>query len=967
MFQMNKNENGTQIQTSVRSERDKHIFFSLLKNTFEKSVALSKTGKGNQDMSKLTPIKVEVVDEEDGETDNSSCQDCSLMSKNRSFLTNHMLNGHKTRVLKIMSYKCSDCDYKSFNRIGVLMHIDCVHEGENLRVLLIGCSLCEEGEVHSFCVKSENDPSTIQSESPQNQIVSQQVSSDHSLKPKYENPGSLEITQESINKEFQLFLNIKQELIKIKRAAPKSLTKKCEKCDIEFKSNTNFMLHKRVVHDGEYRYQCGECDHKSFQRSQMSRHFGKHHAGMEEHFIAKTGFYVDKYIEQGVKQPKAEKMKALDDKNGTDRKNIIPNRTKRLSIPCNECSYTGYNQFTLRKHMELNHGPDAIPRESIVKCDLCEYETRRMNNCIIHKRVVHDKEVRYQCSQCDEKNFFRNFMERHFEKHHKKSETPGSSKYFRLEFSCQQCDKKYSNGRYLKKHIHLTHADKEVALKDILQCQHCEYETHKRTNLILHKRVKHGKERKRDSCKECGHKTFVRSQMRTHIQTMHADIADKINGFTLDAENKLFTCIHCSYESKSSYYIRIHKKVAHVINTDPSNIIRCGTCEFETLKKDNLRFHINKKHRAAHKKRRALDIAPTKCKFCVFVSSRKELVAHMKSIHPDEALFECDACSYKSNYLPNLNTHTNAKHTKEILQCNQCSFNSTWKNSYMDHMRVKHGVFQKNSKYKKDLEFSEIICDHCGFRATSQLSIKMHIESQCQMKEDYRPSRTMGSYYNNNSSTKTRSRKCVHCDYTSRNNRYLQKHIMITHSSKASPPDKIMKCDHCEYETIDISNMRNHCRKIHKDQKDLNLKRLKPKIDDDKLSCESCDYKTLSSELLERHKKLNHSKNSVPTHDIWKCKFCEYQTLKRSNMMFHRRKRHSTESWDITDVKGKEFTCTICNFKASKMIIMRKHEEYNHSKLNKFEVLKCDKCEYETKNIKNIQYHYSHSHINTVK
>ena len=79
--------------------------------------------------------------------------------------------------------------------------------------------------------------------------------------------------------------------------------------------------------------------------------------------------------------------------------------------------------------------------------------------------------------------------------------------------------------------------------------------------------------------------------------------------------------------------------------------------------------------------------------------------------------------------------------------------------------------------------------------------------------------------------------------------------------------------------------------------------------------------------------------------------------------MFHRRKRHSTEDWEITDVKGKEFTCTICNFKTPKMIIMRKHEEYNHTGTeNKVEVLKCDKCEYETKNIKNIQYHQKKSH-----
>ena len=275
----------------------------------------------------------------------------------------------------------------------------------------------------------------------------------------------------------------------------------------------------------------------------------------------------------------------------------------------------------------------------------------------------------------------------------------------------------------------------------------------------------------------------------------------------------------------------------------------------------------------------------------------------------------------------------------------------------MDHMRVKHGIFQKNSKYKKDLEFSEIICDHCGFRATSQLSIKMHIKSQCQMKEDYRPSRTMNSY---NSSTKNKphQRRCAQCEYKTGNGRYLQRHIQITHSSN-TPPDKIMKCEHCEYETLEISNMRVHCRKIHREFEKDCIKKSKL---DDKLSCKSCDYKTLNKKVLERHEKLNHSKNSIPTHDIWQCKFCEYQTAKRSNMIFHRRKRHSTESWAITDVKGKEFTCTICNFKTSKMIIMRKHEEYNHSSLNESEVLKCGKCEYETTNFKNIQYHERKSH-----
>ena len=156
-------------------------------------------------------------------------------------------------------------------------------------------------------------------------------------------------------------------------------------------------------------------------------------------------------------------------------------------------------------------------------------------------------------------------------------------------------------------------------------------------------------------------------------------------------------------------YIRIHKKVVHGTNADPSKIVRCATCKFETLKQVNLRIHMNHKHRASHEKRKALDIAPTKCKFCVFVSSKRALVDHMKSTHPQEALFECDACSYKSNYQPNLNTHINAKHTKESFQCDKCYFKTMWKISFMDHMKVKQGIFQKNSKYKKDLEFSEIM------------------------------------------------------------------------------------------------------------------------------------------------------------------------------------------------------------------------------------------------------------------
>ena len=934
-------KNGSIAFKNARAEeRDKQIFLTSLKNNLRKNNTLAIEGISNKDTSKLPPIKIEVI-EDDRENEESPCQHCALMSGNRSFVEAHKLDNHRAGLTQLKSYKCSDCDYKSFNKSGVVIHIDCVHDGEGVRVLSTGCLLCEEGEVHFMCeVKLEDqapvltNPETI---SPKN------LGHRESLEQECEKVKEFDNTQESINKEFQRFLNIDDRSIKTETTALKrQIVFRCNKCDIEFKSNTNLMLHKRVVHDLEYRFQCGECGRKSFQRSQIARHIEKCHNRKNVEIIEKSGFRVEE-----EKASKEDKLKDTDAKKRTKVK-------EATNMKCPECDYITQNKQRFEKHVELNHGPKAILKGNIVKCNLCEYETRRMNNCIIHKRVVHEKEVRYQCSQCDEKNFFRKGMERHFEKEHLKTESPAGPKYFKIEFSCQHCDKRFSDKRLLKKHTFLIHSDKQIKKEDILKCPDCDYETHRPVNLAMHKRI-HGKERKWRSCKVCGYKTFVRSRLLRHTQTMHAENAEEINGFTQNATSNLFQCNNCNYETTTAFYIRRHKFIAHNSNIDPSEIIKCDNCEFQTLKKVNMRIHNRQRHKDKHEKQKSSESTQINCKFCDFRNGMRALVAHMKSMHPQEALFECDVCSYKSNYLPNLNTHKNAKHAKESLQCDKCEFKTSWKNSFLDHMRVKHGIFKKNTKYKKDLEFSEIICDHCGFKATSKMSMKMHTESQCQMKEDYRPSRTMNSYRQNY----TRPRKCRKCDYKSKNSKYIRRHFSISHGSNHSPPDEILKCEYCEYESLKMSSIRNHVLKRHKEhQKKLSVKKSKSKVDENKLSCESCDYKTLNNLFLERHKKLNHSRNSVATHDIWKCKFCEYETNKRSNMIFHRRKRHSNEAWAISDVKNKEFTCTICNFKTSKMIIMRKHEEFNHSETsaNKL-VLKCNKCDYETINPKNMQYH----------
>ena len=103
-------ENGPQIHNDTRSERDKQIFFSLLRNTVGKSDSHARPEIATQEMIEPMSIKVEIIDEEVVGKDIGSCKCCSFMSRNKSFLKNHKLSGHEPRVSKVLSYKCSECE-----------------------------------------------------------------------------------------------------------------------------------------------------------------------------------------------------------------------------------------------------------------------------------------------------------------------------------------------------------------------------------------------------------------------------------------------------------------------------------------------------------------------------------------------------------------------------------------------------------------------------------------------------------------------------------------------------------------------------------------------------------------------------------------------------------------------------------------------------------------------------------------
>merc|ERR1712129_113823 len=152
----------------------------------------------------------------------------------------------------------------------------------------------------------------------------------------------------------------------------------------------------------------------------------------------------------------------------------------------------------------------------------------------------------------------------------------------------------------------------------------------------------------------------------------------------------------------------------------------------------------------------------------------------------------------------------------------------------------------KNSKYKKDLEMCESVCDLCGFSATSELSMQLHRKSKCEMKTDLRENRLqMLVGWGENSSRskmiqkrrerermyenkrrerrrgingetkeiKTRAqiqeRQCSQCDFTTKSKKILKHHETEKHK-KESYKDKHFACTTCGKAFADKSNLTRH-------------------------------------------------------------------------------------------------------------------------------------------------------------
>ena len=361
------------------------------------------------------------------------------------------------------------------------------------------------------------------------------------------------------------------------------------------------------------------------------------------------------------------------------------------------------------------------------------------------------------------------------------------------------------------------------------------------------------------------------------------------------------------------------------------------------------------------------EVSLMQCKFCSYEARQKVLVVHMKAEHPQEALFGCKICPYKSNWLPNLKTHNNAKHHKVYFKCKHCEYKTVWKNSFHAHMRFKHGIFQKNSKHKRNpgqwmkekkkltkceqckleplathkCNVSKFNCDFCVYKTTQARYLQTH--KKIQHSDNERKWKIING-------AKEPIFVCGECDYKAGTKYFMTNHARLNHGRQSVPEEDILHCKFCEFQT-------EHQRYILKHLKKYHSKHI-PKI----YKCMLCDFEANSQNETKKHKKEFHSKKFV-------CNQCEKPFRFLHNLQKHEKSHieekpfscnHCIETFQLFTKLRKHlkthwsFVCDVCNKSFDRPKKLNRHK-IAHSLVRPFDCSQCNKSYREERCLKKHQ------------
>ncbi|XP_054844600.1 zinc finger protein 107-like [Eublepharis macularius] len=468
--------------------------------------------------------------------------------------------------------------------------------------------------------------------------------------------------------------------------------------------------------------------------------------------------------------------------------------------------------------------PLCGPPLKLFKCLQCAYTTSLFSSLRVHF-ATHTGEKPFKCQVCDKS--FRNssHLKRHSWLHkrnsHKCSRCPfiGSSPED-LNLHEKTCKDKGPTSKRLrssplrhespKEQLNMGEADGSISsqgtsdrFQRTYSCNQCGLALHKEEYLVYHKaahlQVQAGKKR-------------TGKGQESGVQNTELSEASPPCGPPL----KLFKCLQCAYMTSSFSSLRVH--FATHTGEKP---FKCQVCDKSFRNSSHLNRHSQMHERNCHK-----------CSWCPFIgSSPEDLKLHEETckdkgpaskrlrssplrhespkeqINMGEAnrstLYTCKVCQKKYQNSSLLKRHS-LVHQKLEFKCSSCKYlTSTWQ-SFKRHMASHEKAPLPNGSQRQEKPTASPApiykCEKCSYATPRKENLTVHFRIHTGEKP-YKcphcgyPFRT-SSHLNRHLSTHVML-QCDKCDFSTVDERVLQKHVR-THKKEELPADKkVYKCNKC--------------------------------------------------------------------------------------------------------------------------------------------------------------------------
>ena len=516
---------------------------------------------------------------------------------------------------------------------------------------------------------------------------------------------------------------------------------------------------KKWVGSKIVKYRCSCCDFKSPYRYNVKTHQDQEHEKQQCRVLTIGCIKCQGELEH----------RRCGNNNGRNRNQ---NKSKEERFLCSSCDYKSDSRQNVRSHQKVRH-KDGEQDERVLKigcqncqqnishkrcrgsniklksrkggnykCDECEFSSLLEESLLSHVQHVHLKIVRYSCSVCGFRHFYRPAVISHQRGEHSGDGTKARV----LQIGCEPCE---------ENQVHEHHNRNRLKKKDWkIQCdvKHCKYRTVRHKWLQAHIQRVHVSKRK-FSCPVCSYESFYKSALLRHGRNVHGDEHTKSGRRKSSGGGTIFRtrrnydikCETCPFQTCSLDLLQAHQERVHVRKL--RLVCSSPACSYRSYYRQSLYRHWRSHHPAE-----TMSLLCSKCDLCdqgadhdecegkeEEVSARRghqctecqynstskvDLAKHFRTDHPQQTQFQCDKCAYETNYEHNLNTHISSKHQQNKLVCDKCDFVSTWRTAFLQHQTEKHGEFKNRSKHSDDQRI--YLCEDCSYSTTISKLFSSH-------------------------------------------------------------------------------------------------------------------------------------------------------------------------------------------------------------------------------------------------